>query len=220
MVKKPCQTTPIEHVCISKNQYKQTIPKSDIQYTVWFIPTDSCVKPNMLSGKALSYRVHFIHPPKSLYLLKITVVLRKSIITALFCCISAIGLTQTITGNWNGTFADGMMKFPILLEFILNADSSYTVHSYTKLPDNKGEEMWVICDMYYEFMGKDSLYLEETRRISPDEKTLPSCLQKMYLKIKERKKILVLDGEWRNVSPKEKCSPGGSIYFSKKKTAE
>jgi hypothetical protein len=174
----------------------------------------------MLGGKALSYRVQFIHWPKTLTSLKITVVLRKYIITALFCCISTLGLSQTLAGNWNGTFEDGMLKFPILLEFILNPDSSYTVHSYTKLLDNNGKEIWVICDMDYEFMGKDSLYLVETRRIFPDDKTTPACLQKMYLKIKMRKKILELDGVWRNASPDEKCSPGGDIYFSKKKTSE
>jgi hypothetical protein len=138
-------------------------------------------------------------------------------ITALFCCIGAIGLSQTLAGNWNGTFEDGMLKHPILLEFILNPDSSYTVHSYSKGFDNQGKAIWVICEVYYKLMGKDSLYLEEIRRVVPDEKTPPSCLQKMYLKIKVRKKILELDGEWKNASPDERCSPGGSIYFSKKK---
>jgi hypothetical protein len=139
-------------------------------------------------------------------------------ITALFCYIASFGFTQTITGNWKGIFTDGTMKYSIMLDFILNVDSSYTVHSYTKLPDSEGKDSWVICDMYYEFLGKDSLYLAEMRRISPDEKTSSICLQKMYLKIKERKKLLVLDGVWRNASRNEQCSPGGDVYFSKKKT--
>jgi hypothetical protein len=153
----------------------------------------------------------------TLPLFKITIVLRKYIITALFCCIAGLGFAQTITGNWKGNFTEGTMKYPISLEFILNADSSYTIHSYSKGFDNKGKEIWVICDVYYQFMGEDSLYLEEMHRISPDEKTLPSCLQKMYLKIRERKKVLVLEGVWRNASGKEGCNSGGEIYLSKKK---
>lgn len=104
-----------------------------------------------------------------------------------------------------------------MLDFILNADSSYTVHSYTKLPDSKGKDQWLVCDVYYQFLGSDSLYLEEIHRLSPDDKTLPICLQKMYLKIKERKKVLVLEGVWRNASGQEGCTSGGSIYLSKKK---
>ena len=157
---------------------------------------------------------------KKLYLcLKSLVVLRKYIITALFCCIGAIAFAQTITGNWKGNFTEGTMKYPISLEFILNADSSFTIHSYSKGFDNKGKEIWVICDVYYEFMGKDSLYLEEMHRISPEDKAEPICLQKMDLKIRERKKEWVLDGVWRNASRDEKCAAGGEIYFSKKKTA-
>lgn len=104
-----------------------------------------------------------------------------------------------------------------MLDFILNADSSYTVHTYTKLPDSRNKGMWVICKAYYQFLGKDSLYVEEIGRVIPDEKTLPACLQKMYLKIRERKKVLVLEGVWRSANAKDGCASGGSIYFSKKK---
>jgi hypothetical protein len=154
---------------------------------------------------------------KVIYLFKIVVLRKKITILALFCCLSSIGLAQTITGKWKGVYSEGMMKYTIMLDFILNADSSYTVHSYTKLPDNK--DIWVICDVYYQFFGKDSLYVEETRRVTPDEKILPACLQKMYLKIRERKKVFVLDGVWRNASGQKGCASGGNIYFSKKKTA-
>ncbi len=142
---------------------------------------------------------------------------KKITILAVFCCLSSMGLAQTITGNWKGNFSEGVMKYPISLEFILNADSSYTIHSYSKGFDNKGKEIWVICDVYYQFMGEDSLYLEEMHRISPEDKTEPICLQKMYLKIRERKKLLVLEGVWRNASRDEKCAAGGEIYLSKKK---
>lgn len=165
------------------------------------------------------HRLHENLFAKYLPLFKITTVLRKAIITVLFCCIGTIGFSQTMAGNWKGFFWDGAMKYPITLEFILNADSSFTAHSYSKGVDNQGKEIWVICDVYYKFIGKDSLYLEERHRVSPDEKVQPSCLQKMYLKIKERKKELVLNGEWQNASSNEQCAPGGSIYFIKKKTA-
>jgi hypothetical protein len=144
----------------------------------------------------------------------------KSIIVTLLFTYMAMGcFAQTITGNWKGTFSDGMTKLPISLEFILNADSSYTVHSYSLGLDNLGKPIVVVCDVYYEFIGKDSLYLEEMHRISPLDGE-PSCLQKMYLKIRQRKKMLVLDGIWRTASSDVRCSNGGSIYFSKKKTAE
>jgi hypothetical protein len=144
---------------------------------------------------------------------------KKSPYWPYFAAGCAIGFTQTMAGNWKGVYSEGIMKYTIMLDFILNADSSYTVHSYTKLPDNKDKDIWVICDVYYQFFGKDSLYVEETRRVTPDEKILPACLQKMYLKIRERKKVFVLDGVWRNASGQKGCASGGNIYFSKKKTA-
>jgi hypothetical protein len=69
----------------------------------------------------------------------------------------------------------------------------------------------VICKMTGHFT-QDSIYLEEVRVVLPEDYPLKD-FQKMYLKIKERKKGIELTGTWEDFASEK----AGSIYFYKRK---
>ena len=128
---------------------------------------------------------------------------------------------QSLEGEWDGTFETHFLKFsnvvnssPIKLYFKLNGDNSYNVYSYSKGLDAKRHDTTIVCKVYYESIGNDSIYLEETEVIKP-KNAQSVCLQKMRLKIIDKTKEILLDGAWTNNS--NECAEYGTITFRQKK---
>ncbi len=131
--------------------------------------------------------------------------------------------SQSLEGDWKGKFVTtqiGPIPAPssisekptaISLRFLLNKDSSYSVYSFTKGLNSKRQDTIVICKVTGVF-SKDSIYLVEVELVEP--RGIPSCFQKMALKIWKRKKITELDGTWK--SEPGNCVSAGTIHFWKK----
>lgn len=141
--------------------------------------------------------------------------LRKYFIIALILAISTFpGYTQLLKGEWEGSFTQDGNKWPIYLEFKLNADTTYSVYSYSKGLTIKGVDTVITCLVHYELISQDSLYLEEIEAIEPNKYLSATCFQKMFLQIKRYKKYIELVGEWES-SPTH-CNSSGKISFRKK----
>jgi hypothetical protein len=141
---------------------------------------------------------------------------RLLIITALFIYATA-GYSQKMKGLWKGTFeskADKYRIYPIHLNFLLNADSTYTIHTYSWTVKADGSDTTCVYEAAYQFLGKDSLYLEEQYVILP-QSSLQSCPQKMYLRLRVKKNTLELKGTWKTTGTN--CEDSGYISFYKKK---
>jgi hypothetical protein len=135
--------------------------------------------------------------------------------------------SQSLEGDWQGSFTltnpDATLPpLPfttggyVYLKLILNGDSSYT--AYTSY---KGGDTMNVFEVSYKRISKDSIYLQETKIIKPTHDQMSKCLQKMYLKINQRKKSIDLIGRF-NFVPGGLCTiviPEayfGEIRFSKK----
>jgi hypothetical protein len=126
---------------------------------------------------------------------------------------------QNITGLWKGNFQSNdpkySAKYPIYLNFLLNADSTYTVYSYSWTTKADGSDTTCVCEATCKFSGKDSLYVEEQYIILPQNPMQGNCLQKMYLRLVVRKKDLELSGKWKTTG--SNCEDAGYISFYKKR---
>lgn len=132
--------------------------------------------------------------------------------------------SQSLEGEWKGSYAYDKLTYfsdfdipvdkknPINLYFKFNADSSYSIYSYSKGKDIAGKDTIVVCKVLYKKTSSDSLYLEETEVLKPSNAE-PACFQKMYLKIKREKKLTILEGTWKSEG---ECNSSGKIKFTKK----
>ena len=147
------------------------------------------------------------------------------IILLTLCLCSYTGSSQSLEGEWNGSFTYSYTdlkipdytfqkdKTPIKITFMLNADSSYSIFSYSNGPNSRSRDTTYVCAVFYRKISSDSLYLEEMRMIKPEN--VPSdCMQKMYLKLEKRKRGLTLEGSWK-ANP-DKCSKSGEIRLYRK----
>jgi hypothetical protein len=135
----------------------------------------------------------------------------------IFLFLSLPCFSQSLEGEWKGSFSTELdipidIPSPIKLYFKLNKDSSYTVYSYSKGHDQKGNDTIVVCKVLYQRTAADSLYLEETLVLKP-ENARSSCFQKMYLSIKREKAATILEGTWKTGN---ECNSNGKIKFIKK----
>ena len=132
-----------------------------------------------------------------------------------FLLISKFNFSQSLKGEWDGHFIDNYDKqYPIKLFFSLKKDSSYKVYSYSKGHNFKGLDTTVVCEIKYKIISADSINLQETNVLKPEKTSDVICLQKMYLKMKEKKKEIILEGNWENAS--KDCISYGTITFTKK----
>lgn len=136
---------------------------------------------------------------------------------------STSGHSQILKGEWEGRFTDNKKEYPLFLEFILNADSTYSVFTYSQggpslQNDGSGlyfrEDSIVVCAAYYELLSPDSIYLEEIKVVQPVGH-IQACFQKMYLKIQADGEKILLTGTWGNINCRKDSS--GKINFWKKK---
>jgi hypothetical protein len=141
------------------------------------------------------------------------VLLRLFIITALLTY-AATGHAQKMKGLWKGNYESGTAKYPIYLNFLLNADSTYTIYSYSWTVKTDGSDTTCVCEATCRFLGKDSLYLEEQYVILP-QSPAQACLQKMYLRLAVRKNSLELKGTWKTTG--SNCEDSGYVSFYKKR---
>lgn len=133
-------------------------------------------------------------------------------------------MSQSLEGIWKGTFTvkgyypntnieNPNLSADLKVEFILNTDSTYIVHSYKDMTDRNGKDTIQVCAVFYRMISSDSICLEEMKIIKPDN--VPTiCLQKMYLKIIKRKHSIILDGTWETRSGE--CDHSGKINIYKK----
>jgi hypothetical protein len=140
--------------------------------------------------------------------------LRLLLITTLLMYAVVKGYSQKMTGLWKGNYESGVIKYPIYLNFLLNADSTYTIHSYSWTTKPDGSDTVCIANVMYKFLGQDSLYLEEEYFILP-QSPVQSCLQKMYLRLKVKKNDLELSGTWKITDTN--CVGSGYLFFRKKR---
>jgi hypothetical protein len=150
-------------------------------------------------------RIHGKLRPALLRLLFITTLLMYAVVK---------GYSQKMTGLWKGNYESGTAKYPIYLNFLLNADSTYTIYSYSWTTKADGSDTTCVCEVKYQLFGKDSVYLEEQYVILP-RGPATSCLQKMHLKLKVRKNDIELKGTWKTTG--SNCEASGYMYFYKKK---
>jgi hypothetical protein len=142
------------------------------------------------------------------------------LISILLFSISSHSFSQILEGEWKGS-CDAYNKFnkrqnycpSMKLKFVLNNDSSYSVHSFSEGKNSKGLDTIVVCKVFYKQTAADSIYLEELEVLAP-QNLMPICLQRMYLKVIKRDKAVVLNGLWESVA--EKCQLYGTISFRKK----
>ena len=142
-----------------------------------------------------------------------------------FNLFSYTGFTQSLQGEWNGSFTyayiDPKMPYytfqqdqtPIKIVFALNTDSSYSVYSYSEGKSSRGRDTTIVCAIFYKRISSDSVYLEEMRMIKPEDLPI-ECMQKMYLKLDKRKRGLTLEGTWKT-NP-DKCGTSGEIRLYRK----
>ena len=142
----------------------------------------------------------------------------------LIAALPIICFSQSLEGNWKGRLTTsqigssfgpsfGANRYQAIdLTVTLNKDSSYTVNSFTKGIDLFGKEITVVCKLT-EQHSKDSVYLEEVKAIMPKD-FMRLCFKKMFLRIKVRKKLIELNGDWKCAA--ENSTSSGTIYFWKK----
>jgi hypothetical protein len=145
---------------------------------------------------------------------------------SLLALVFIIGSTfcQSLEGDWKGkyvTMVNGLSIFPrdmendmtdIKLRFLFNKDSTYTVYSFTKLPRAGQSDTTIVCKLVGN-VSKDSVYLEEIEVVLPVNYP-QGCFQKMFLRIREKKKFTEMNGVWASTG--DKCQSSGTIYFKRK----
>lgn len=122
---------------------------------------------------------------------------------------------QLLKGQWEGHFTDNGIKYPMILEFILNADTTYSVFSYSQnlgIPFLPKKDSAYVCKVSYRFTPPDEVYLEEIEVVSPSSAT-QDCFQKMNLKIVQQGGKLMLTGKWKTNSGR--CHSSGKVTFTK-----
>lgn len=132
------------------------------------------------------------------------------------------GNTQSLEGKWKGYYSTEYSpigyinqpiksEIPISLEFKINGDGSYLVHSYTVFGRSRSKERdTVICLMKTEIKG-DSVFLQETLAVNSNNDNLAG-LQKMSLKLIRTRKRLKLEGRWEDVTNGNM----GNVFFNKR----
>jgi hypothetical protein len=150
--------------------------------------------------------------------------MKKAIFVQCIAFLAVNGYSQSLEGVWKGRFETSQnisIRVPrntpysstvMVLRFHWNQDSSYTVYSYTKGLNASGQDTTVICKVRGEF-SKDSVFLEETDIESPKQ-FVRLCFQKMFLKLRSRKRIMELSGVWKCAS--DKALSSGPVYFWKR----
>jgi hypothetical protein len=93
---------------------------------------------------------------------------------------------QSLEGDWQGSFTslnpDPYAQLPFAnggffnLKFILNKDNSYTVYSYYK-----GSDTTNVFEVLYKRLSEDSILLQETKIIKPQNDPMLKCLLKNQL---------------------------------------
>jgi len=118
---------------------------------------------------------------------------------------------QSLSGKWEGWYLSSKDTVIMKINFILNDDdSTYAVYDFTKYGDYKS-----VCRMHYQFLGKDSIYLEETGIVRATEPSSDFTLQNMTLKIS--KDFKSMEGKWKDNSAKKW---EGRVYFVKDGTGD
>ena len=151
--------------------------------------------------------------------MKLLVILLSFILFSYNC------FSQSLEGEWKGTFTYAYInpkipyytfqtdQTPIKITFVLNADSSYSVYSYSSGPSSRGHDTTYVCAVFFKKISSDSIYLEEMRIIKPENVPF-ICGQKMYLKFENLKRRLTLEGIWK--TNQNTCDDSGEIRLSKK----
>jgi hypothetical protein len=105
--------------------------------------------------------------------------------------------SQSLEGEWKGSFrsCNSGEIFFFNLKFILNEDSSYTVYS-----SHYDIDVVHVYEVLYKRISKDSILLQETKIIKPEQDQMAKCFLKMNLKINQKKKSIELAGRSNFVS--------------------
>jgi hypothetical protein len=113
--------------------------------------------------------------------------MKKILLSLSFFLLSLSCFSQSLEGEWNGTFNTNsgysVNSQSIRLTFTLNKDSSYTVY----------------CNGYN--FKYDKLIPANYKRISQDSIYLKVTDQQMYLRVVEKKKTVNLIGIWQRKDP-------------------
>jgi hypothetical protein len=130
----------------------------------------------------------------------------KSISVFLFTFLISLNcFSQSLEGDWTGSYILSnpspnlpplpfIMQGIVYLKFILNDDGSYTVYSSYRADTIN------IFEVLYKRISENSIYLQETKIIKPEYNKMQKCLQKMNLKIIQRKKSIDLIGSFNFLS--------------------
>ena len=112
---------------------------------------------------------------------------------------TTIGLSQSLEGEWKGSFTDNTRgntyETEIIFYFSKVNDTSFEGISRTVVKYNKKESDTAVCVLRGGFYEKNILYLEETRSIK-DFANTEGCLQSMKLYYRKKKNYLELKGDW------------------------
>lgn len=122
---------------------------------------------------------------------------------------------QILTGRWEGSFRTGIaIDVPISIEFKLNADSTYSIYTYTRFNTSEQYNQEVIAEADYDLVGTYSIYITEIAVVNGDGAANP-CFQRMRLRFRKNKKIMLLEGAWNAVG--RNCYGEGRILLTKKR---
>jgi hypothetical protein len=138
----------------------------------------------------------------------------------IFQLVTNVCYAQLLEGSWKGSYTlnhngrESSVYYPIQLDFILTNDSTYAVYSYSEGHSKSKVVDKIKCSVQYVLFTKDSIYLKELEILAPHDAN-PRCMKEIFLKVIEKKRIVILDGMWFNDTPK--CNIAGTIIFSKRR---
>lgn len=121
--------------------------------------------------------------------------------------------SQRLEGEWKGLFWDNVgHKTTIQFSFKKINDSTFEAYSMTFVKNGKKRDT-SICILQGGFSNDNNLYLSETQAIKPfSEHDEEFCLQMMKLEYYERKRNMLLTGNW--YTENNKCG-NGTIRLTK-----
>lgn len=108
--------------------------------------------------------------------------MKKVLSIAVFLGAVSVTFSQSLVGKWRGTCSYSGNTWLVKLQFILNADSSYSVYSFSE--DHRSK---VVCEVSYKFRKNNKISLEETKviRTHPAIQKEHFSLQGFLLRISE-----------------------------------
>ncbi len=118
--------------------------------------------------------------------------------------------SQILEGNWEGTFKYEGTNYPMKITFSFNADNTYDVRSSSEVLADDGNKYLTEAKIYFEMLSIDSVYLKESVSIG-SKISIPLCTQEMFLRIKDERSSLVLEGNWWS----NLCRLGGTLRLRK-----